>query len=120
MKIHNNSKIHYWITGLYVMNKSFHLEGFALDKHKNNISNTGPYGSFAGDHHKLAFRRVSSRHYVVTGDYQPMFDHNISSGYRVRLSKSHKSMKRYCYSKVKHPGYVKGHRYYEGVFYRQK
>jgi len=120
MKTHNNPKIHYWITGIYVMNKSFHLEGFALDKHKNNISNTGPYGSFAGDHRKLAFRRISSRRYVVTGDYQPTSTDNKSSGYRVRLSKNRKSMKLYRYAKVKHPGYVKGHRYYEGAFYRQK
>jgi len=114
----SNPKVHYRYTRLFVTNRDFHLEGYYADKHKNNISNSGIYGSFAGSHHKLAFRKICSRHYVITGDYQPTSTDNKSSGYRVRLSKSHKSMKLYCYAKVKRPGYVKGKRQYVGNFYR--
>lgn len=118
-KTHNDKRIHYWVTYLYVTNRDFHLEDFALDKHKENLFNSGPYGSFAGERHKLAFRKISSRHYVITGDYQILSD-QYKSGYRVRLSKSRKSMKVYRYTKVKRPGYVFGHRYYVGKFYRNK
>jgi len=114
-KRHNDSHIYFLNKQLIVHNKEFHLEDFVSDEHKNRLFNSGPYGSFAGNQHKLAFRKISNRHYMITGDYQAQSD-EFHSGYRVLLSKNHKSMKVYRYTKVKRPGYVTGHQFYVGYF----
>lgn len=119
LKVHSDPRIHYVVTSLYVANKEFHLEDFTMDKHKENLFNSGPYGSFARKHHKLAFRKISNRHYVITGDYSAMSG-EYKSGYQVYLSKNRRSVKVYRYAKIKRPGYVKGHRYTVGNFHKLK
>lgn len=116
-KKYRNNNNYYWTNGIYVNNKNFSLEGHTFTKHMGSVSNTGRYGTFSGDYHRLAFRKVSSRSYVLTGDRQPMFD-KVRTGYKVILSKDHKSMKVYYYAKVKRSGYVGGHKHYEGNFFR--
>lgn len=106
-------------TDLNVSDEEFHLEDFTYDKRGNSLFNSGPYGSFARKNNKLAFRKISKHHYVITGDYQA-YSGKHKSGYRVLLSKNYHSMKVYRYEKLKRPGFVKGHRYYEGKFHLYK
>lgn len=117
-KKYSSSRNRYAYTDLYITNKQFHLEDFMLNKHKGNEYNSGPYGAYSGKTDKLGFQKMSSRHYDIWGNIQPMFESRMS-GFSVYLSESHRSMKVYSRNITDHGDYYRfGAKHYIGRFYR--